>query len=726
MLLKSKIKTHQRRTATGKVVTVREHEDKRTKKPEQPSRRHGARTTPTIHTKKGATRIESAAPVYVGKYLESKGIPISDTESKTDGISVSKYNNKTVLQFHSHGRGGGKNAAMAKYLEQIKEELASQGLTVSRIGSSRHYVIHKMPENGLKDLPKPLREKCQRAEPGKGGEIKLTKDEVTTLLQKGRVGFISAGKNPSSTSTDELGMGEKDIMSRGDDLQKELITKGLKFVKVKGKYGEEEDSFMVMIPDVERSELVGLGRKYNQDSIIYSDKNKNEMIFTTGSKTGYRHVGTGFKYLDAKTADFYTEVDIGDENPIKFTLNFNFWAIEKVKKSLRLLKSKLGSQKPDHEYIKREGSPGHYQYTYPGEEPGSLFGKAETKVTTETLTIASIVPDPTQPRKHFDETKLKELGASIKSLGLVQDIAVRPNPEREGYYIIIAGERRYRAMKMEEIETTPAKVYHVIDPKIIASIQVAENVAREQMNPIKDGTAYKKLLGVGYSIEQIADRVGTSVTTVERRMQLLTLIPHLQEMAKHGNLTVSQGHIIATAELKPEYQQNVLKRLNLGKMSNEALSGVVGKYSAAQNQIVMFGGIDSGIDERISKTRRKSLESDMGKLVNDFSALLTRISEGGGIKLAPALAKEKGKLRVMARKINMITNEMKKLDREMQYALEYFEGGGKIEGYLNERGIKVQKRKRRRTKKGMLPVELKTRLRTANNGVSLSVDTKGD
>ena len=671
---------------------------------EQPTRRHGASSKTT--DKSGTKRIESAAPASVGSFLEGKGIPISNVETKTSGISVSKQNGKTVIQYHRHGKGDKTNAA--KVITKANEALADQGLAATQIGDSDTYVIHKGDTDGLKDLPKPLREKCQRADPGKGGEIKLTKKEVTSLLEKGRVGFISAGKNPASTSTSELGLGEQAIEDRSEQLKKELVAKGLKFVPVKGKYGEEEDSFMVMIPDAKRSEMVTMGRKYNQDSIIYSDHNKNEMIYTTGANTGSRSVGEGFKYLEAKTSDFYSEITTREGDTIKFTLNFDFGVMEKVKKSMRrlLIKSKPGSVKPGHKYTKREGTPGSYIYTYPGEEGEGLFADEPTRVTSETVALAAVTPDPDQPRKHFDQEKLKELGQSIRKLGLVQDIALRPDPDNEGRYIIIAGERRFRAMKLEGIETAPAKIYHAHDPKIITSIQVAENVAREQMNPIEDGTAYKKLIDVGYSLEQVAARVGASTTTVERRIALLNLIDSLQEMVKKGSLPISQAYAIANADLTPAYQQNVIKRLNMGAMSNEALSGLVGKYKSAQSQTVLFGGIESGIDERITKQRKKALERDLQSLVTDFGQLMDRITDKDGIKILPAMAKEKGKLAHMARRVEMITTEMNKLDREMKYALEYFRGGGTIPGYLNERGVKPQ-RKKRKAKKSVLPRKIK-------------------
>lgn len=331
VLSKSRIKAHTRRTARG-VVQVREHDDRRSKQLEQPTRRQGASSKAT--NKSGTNSIQSAAPVAAGQFLEGKGIPISNAETKINGIAVSKKNGKTVIEYHRHSNRGGKKAAI-KIMNQVKEALEEQSLTISQIGSSDSFIIHQSETDGLKDLPKKLREKVQRDTPGKGSEITLTKDEITTLLSKGRVGFISAGKNPNSTSTDELGLSEQDVNDRSDNLRKELVTKGLKYIKVEGKYGEEDDAFMVMILDAKHSEIVAMGQKYNQDSVIYSDHNKNEMIYTTGENTGSHGVGEGFKYLDNRTADFYSEITTRSGSTIKFTLNFNFDNTEPVEKAMR-------------------------------------------------------------------------------------------------------------------------------------------------------------------------------------------------------------------------------------------------------------------------------------------------------------------------------------------------------------------------------------------------------
>jgi len=355
--------------------------------------------------------------------------------------------------------------------------------------------------------------------------------------------------------------------------------------------------------------------------------------------------------------------------------------------------------KPGHKYTKRIGAPGHYQYEYPED----LFGgkqlvKVEAKTSKAQVPVGAIHRDPTQPREHFDEGKLKELAASIKKIGLLQDIVIRPHPDLKGDYMLIAGERRWRAMQIAGVEIANAKVYHITDEKEIAEIQVAENVGREEMNPMEEATAYQKLVDTGATADDIAEAVGTSKVTVERRISFLSLIPQLQEMVRHGSMTVRRAEIISTANLKPAYQQNIIKRLNMGKISTEALRGMVGRYQSSQTQTGLFSIEGNTIGQRITKQRRNSLERDLGKLLDDFGSLMDRVSEKNGAKIIPALAKEKGKLAVTARKVALINEEMKKLDREMQFAQKFFESGGTIDGYLNAKGIKGKRRRRKARK----------------------------
>jgi hypothetical protein len=192
-------------------------------------------------------------------------------------------------------------------------------------------VVQKIKEKvkGKSKLSPKLYAKVKK-EKGKGRQIKLSKDETVEVLTKGIVGFISAGINPNDEKDKKL-TGDQ-VSERYGKLKKDLENTGFKFVKVHGKYGEEEDSFMVMVNEVNRSELSDLGSKYNQDSVIYSEGNKNEMIFTTGENKGKKYKGDGFKELGSEVEDFYSEIDTGSKK-MRFSLNFDFGKlVAKMKK----------------------------------------------------------------------------------------------------------------------------------------------------------------------------------------------------------------------------------------------------------------------------------------------------------------------------------------------------------------------------------------------------------
>lgn len=278
LLLKAHVRAYQRTTKTGKPVQVQEHDDKRRKK--GPEKGRGFLHDLHDHLTQGGKLRKPPEP-------EQPPVP-AKSQGKDEG--------------------------------RIEDAMAGAGQAAQS-------------DAGLQDLPAKLQAKCRREAPGHGHEIQLTKAETKTLLEKGIVGFVSAGRNPNDPQDAELP--ENVVQKRTEELRGELVKRGFKFERVKGKYGEEEESFMVMVPAVARKELVELGKAMNQDSVIWSDHNKNELIFTTGQNAGKRHVGNGFQTLKAEAADFYTEIKT-PKGALKFSLNFDFSKL--VKALLRLLR----------------------------------------------------------------------------------------------------------------------------------------------------------------------------------------------------------------------------------------------------------------------------------------------------------------------------------------------------------------------------------------------------
>lgn len=151
--------------------------------------------------------------------------------------------------------------------------------------------------------------------------------------------------------------------------------------------------------------------------------------------------------------------------------------------------------------------------------------------------LDSIVPGPMQPRTHFDEASLQSLADSIRSHGIVQPLLVRRRGEG---FELIAGERRWRAAKLAGITRVPVIVKEVPDESLL-EIALIENIQRENLNPIEEAQAYKKLIEtVGLTQEALASRVGRDRSYITNYLRLLRLPDDLQQLVKEGRL--STGH----------------------------------------------------------------------------------------------------------------------------------------------------------------------------------------
>ena len=166
----------------------------------------------------------------------------------------------------------------------------------------------------------------------------------------------------------------------------------------------------------------------------------------------------------------------------------------------------------------------------------------------QTLRISQIEPKADQPRKYFDEESLFELSDSIKRHGLLQPIIVRESENAQGYYQIIAGERRWRASKLAGLSEIPAIIMQA-DELEAAEIAIIENIQRQDLNPYEEAAAYKALIDqYGLTQEEVSEKVGKSRSAVANAMRLLDLPDDVLEMLKTGD--ISAGHARALLGLK--------------------------------------------------------------------------------------------------------------------------------------------------------------------------------
>jgi ParB family transcriptional regulator, chromosome partitioning protein len=219
---------------------------------------------------------------------------------------------------------------------------------------------------------------------------------------------------------------------------------------------------------------------------------------------------------------------------------------------------------------------------------GALIGESSTaaaaipEASTE-IDIDLIDPNPEQPRHRFDPRDLESLAASIRANGIVQPIVVRLHA---GRYQIVAGERRWRAAQQAGLRRVPVVIKDIPDEKLL-ELALVENIQREELNPIEEANAYRKLIdSIGLTQEQVAERVGKERSLIATIMRLLKLPNDIQRHIVEGKLSLSHGRALLMSE-DPKIQRMVaqlavdkdlsvrdteraIKRLNTGSEKADA------------------------------------------------------------------------------------------------------------------------------------------------------------
>lgn len=218
----------------------------------------------------------------------------------------------------------------------------------------------------------------------------------------------------------------------------------------------------------------------------------------------------------------------------------------------------------------------------------SLFGLGKHQAASETknqvveIPVAAIVPNQYQPRKVFDQTEIQELAQTISEHGLLQPIVVREF--RPGEYEIIAGERRFRAVKLLEWEKIPAIVEKMSDAES-ASLALIENLQRAQLSPVEEAQAYKQLMEFNNLTQAaLAKGMGKSQSFVANKLRLLKLIKPVQNAILDGRITERHGR--ALLGLDEDQQRTLLMEIvnqhwNV-RETEDAVARLLGKPTSAE------------------------------------------------------------------------------------------------------------------------------------------------
>lgn len=260
---------------------------------------------------------------------------------------------------------------------------------------------------------------------------------------------------------------------------------------------------------------------------------------------------------------------------------------------------------------------------------GESKGKADKGTGTENknpetmVKLTAVEPNRDQPRKNFDEDALLELAESIKQFGLLQPILVQ---ERDGYYEIIAGERRWRAAKIAGLKEVPVIIKNLSDQEIV-EISLIENIQREDLNPIEEAQAYKRLLNEFHlKQDEVAERVSKSRTAVTNSMRLLKLCDEVQQMVVNEMITTGHARALLSIE-DPEEQYMIAQKVFDEKMSVREVEKLVKnlhkpeKPKKAENKSleVIYQNIEEKLKESLgTKVSISSKDNGAGKIQIEF------------------------------------------------------------------------------------------------------------
>ena len=253
----------------------------------------------------------------------------------------------------------------------------------------------------------------------------------------------------------------------------------------------------------------------------------------------------------------------------------------------------------------------------------SLFEDAapsfESDTRIETLPLREIEPDPGQPRKTFDDETLAELSASIAEHGLLQPIAVRPKPS--GGYLIVAGERRWRASRMAGLTEVPVIVKDVTDEQAMERALV-ENLQREDLDPVEEAAGIRELMTrCDLTQEQAARKLGKSRSALANSLRLLSLPETVLELLKSGFITIGHAKVVLglpTPELQEEAAQMIADN-QLNVRQAEALC----KKLAKPAKEPVAAPLPSALPVEVEESLKQALGSEVRVAYHDGKGKLT-------------------------------------------------------------------------------------------------------
>lgn len=253
----------------------------------------------------------------------------------------------------------------------------------------------------------------------------------------------------------------------------------------------------------------------------------------------------------------------------------------------------------------------------------SLFEDAapsfESDTRIETLPLREIEPDPGQPRKTFDDETLAELSASIAEHGLLQPIAVRPKPS--GGYLIVAGERRWRASRMAGLTEVPIIVKDVTDEQAM-ELALVENLQREDLDPVEEAAGIRELMTrCDLTQEQAARKLGKSRSALANSLRLLSLPETVLELLKGGFITIGHAKVILGLPA-PELQEEAAQMIADNQLNVRQAEALCKKLAKPAKEPVA-APLPSALPVEVEESLKQALGSEVRVAYHDGKGKLT-------------------------------------------------------------------------------------------------------
>lgn len=253
------------------------------------------------------------------------------------------------------------------------------------------------------------------------------------------------------------------------------------------------------------------------------------------------------------------------------------------------------------------------------------------------LPLADIRPNPDQPRKHFDPDALAELAGSIAANGLLEPILVRPV---DGSYVIIAGERRYRASTAAGLTAVPCRVMH-LDERDAYVLSVAENVNRSDMTVMEEVDAFAQLVTYGKTHDEIATMFGKSVAYVDVRLSFRGLVDEAKALLTRGDIRPNLARYIA--ELEPGNQRTVINKWARGEFKHEIeATHFARSLAAAETEVGFFDVAEPTVEDREVHRAKAAAARRSASETERLMSALSHLADMSPAELAKLLGDELG------------------------------------------------------------------------------------